>query len=186
MFSVVCYALWRKEELHSLSLISPLAGKWNHPDIAKLPCLKDLKNVRIYTTWFNPPPIPNLSPLFNFCFFFSLGGRGRRRGHVLLVGSHCPACICFCSVGYQKVAEEKNFVIFLVVCCFGVVWSLWGLRRTLSELSCCKYVQSLHTVCKFWCQNLPITWGCIVWKWLCLWIWWSSCWLPNVARDYGI
>ena len=51
-------------------------------------------------------------------------------GHVLLVGSHCPACIYFSSLGYQKVGEEKNFsksfVIFPVVCCFGVV-SSWGL-----------------------------------------------------------
>ena len=49
-------------------------------------------------------------------------------GHILLVGSCCPACIYFSSLGYQKVGEEKNFgknfVIFLVVCYSGVVGSV--------------------------------------------------------------
>jgi hypothetical protein len=46
-----------------------------------------------------------------------------------LVGSHCPAGIYFSSVGYQKVGEgknfDRNFDVFLVVCGFGVMSSLW-------------------------------------------------------------
>jgi hypothetical protein len=55
-----------------------------------------------------------------------------------------------------------------------------------STLTWHKYVLTRHAVCKFWFENISVSWEYIAWKWLHLWIWQLLAWLPGASEVYRI